>query len=529
MTSKAASESRLVTFIRPPLVSTEKALSSNDPTPSIGIAYLSGHLRARGYRTAVVDSIAEGLDRIWPLPANAGFIARGLPLEEIVERIPSDTDLMAFSIIFSGDWPLARDLINLVKERFPDIPTIAGGEHITALAEYNLRDAKGLDYCVIGEGEGPLHEFCENLFTKGNGKGTRGVVFLDENAKFVSCDEIPRIRDVGQIPWPDWDNTPLAPFWNYGFGHGPSSTDVRGMPLLASRGCPYRCTFCSSPQMWTTRYITRDVDDTLDEIEHYVERFNVGLLQFYDLTAITLKKWIVDFCTKYMERGLNVSWTLPSGTRSEVLDDETLGLLAQTNCTYLCYAPESGCEETLRIIKKQITLSRITESMRTAKGKGISVRANLIIGFPHETRKQIWESVLYGLKLISLGIDESTLHLFSPYPGSEIFNQLVEEGTVQVNNDYLYRLSTINGDLLSLNQITYCKHVGSVELTLIRIFFYIAQFSLAYLLFPHRILRFMRGLFGMDSTNTFERKLIRLFRARFSWLRKLTVRSEPAP
>ena len=82
----------------------------------------------------------------------------------------------------------------------------------------------------------------------------------------------------------------------------------------------------------------------------------------------TKKRWTVAFCKKLIEEGINLKWSLPSGTRSEVLDEEVLALLKKSGCEYLAYAPESGSQRTLEIIKKQVHLDRMVESIRTASG-----------------------------------------------------------------------------------------------------------------------------------------------------------------
>lgn len=91
--------------------------------------------------------------------------------------------------------------------------------------------------------------------------------------------------------------------------------------------------------------------------------------------------------------------SLPSGTRSEALDEETLGLLKQTGCKYLVYAPETGSKRSADIIKRRIKLPNFTESVMQAKAVGLVLRTNLIIGFPHENRQDIFATVKYGLKL----------------------------------------------------------------------------------------------------------------------------------
>jgi radical SAM superfamily enzyme YgiQ (UPF0313 family) len=101
----------------------------------------------------------------------------------------------------------------------------------------------------------------------------------------------------------------LENFWETGRALG--ATTEKDMPFMASRGCPYQCTFCSSPSMWTTRYIVRDVNDAIEEIKHYIKRFAISSVQFYDLTAITKKTWIVSYCKKLIEEGIQLKWSLP--------------------------------------------------------------------------------------------------------------------------------------------------------------------------------------------------------------------------
>ncbi len=112
--------------------------------------------------------------------------------------------------------------------------------------------------------------------------------------------------------------------------------------MLATRGCPYSCTFCSSPDMWTTRYYARSPASVVDEIADYVERYGISNVDFEDLTAFINRDWILAFCAELVRRDLHISYQLPSGTRSEALDAEVLAPLWRSGCRNLTYAPESG-------------------------------------------------------------------------------------------------------------------------------------------------------------------------------------------
>tara|TARA_B100000965_G_scaffold399416_1_gene419337 strand:+ start:643 stop:2220 length:1578 start_codon:yes stop_codon:yes gene_type:complete len=485
-----------VALVRGPVVSAEGALN-NEATPAIGLAYVAGSARQLGYDVTIVDAIGEGLNQVSGLDWKPGFITIGLTVDETVARIPEDTGVVGVSGMFSGEWPVVRKIIETIRARFPDALIVAGGEHATALPEFALRDCPALDMVVKGEGEATFVDVLEAYRQGTEFPQIGGICFLGEDGRFFDNGGLPRMRDLEVIPRPYWPEGYLEKFWEHGKSFGVQT--ARDMPMLASRGCPYQCTFCSSPSMWTTRYVLRDVDDLLDEINEYRERYDITAIQFYDLTAITKKRWIVEFCTKMLEQGINLKWSLPSGTRSEALDHETLSLMQATNCNYLVYAPESGAPGTLEAIQKRITLDSITGSIRTAKEVGLILRANLIIGFPNEGRREIYQTLMYGLKLSALGVDEVPVFIYSAYPGSQLFRDLLEAGKVSLDDEYFFGLTALNSKFNTLKPKTYNKHVPAMELAIYRSVFMLGNYLLGYLLFPSRILRTLKNLKGDEG------------------------------
>jgi len=502
-----------VTFVRGPIVSSMKSFN-NEATPCIAFAYLSGYIARHSYPYTIVDGIAEGLNQIWPLPARPGYRCQGLTYDEILNRVPAATDVIAFSAMFSGEWPVLRQLIERARERHPDALLIAGGEHMTALSEYSLRDCPALDLAVCGEGERPLYELLEAYQAGGKFSLVNGVAFLDPSGRFVQGNGVRRLREIDNIPWPIWPDGYLERFWQAGKSYGVQT--ARDMPVMASRGCPYQCTFCSSPTMWTTRYVLRDPEDLIAEIKSYIARYGITALQFYDLTAVTKKRWTVEFCHRLIAEGIAIEWSLPSGTRSEALDAETLALLKKTNCNYLVYAPESGSPETLKAIRKRLDLDRLTRSVIEAKRQRIIVRTNLIIGFPHETRRHVAQTIGYGLYLAWKGVDEVSINIFSPYPGTEIFRNLLAQGNIRLGDDYFFSLTSLNSDYTALNPLTCNPVIGPRELAVYRVGFMLVNYLIGYLLYPSRILRTLRNVFlnNQTSTTVFEHRLRDVFRRR---------------
>jgi pyruvate-formate lyase-activating enzyme len=138
-----------------------------------------------------------------------------------------------------------------------------------------------------------------------------------------------RIRDVDDIPAPRWDLTPIERYLDGGFSFGVDRG--RTMPLLATRGCPYSCTFCSSPKMWTTRYTTRRPvwSSTRSRSSSPLSRREHRLLRPHGDHRARLDPGVLP---PPRRAHLRVTWQLPSGTRSEALDEETLRAMYRSGC-----------------------------------------------------------------------------------------------------------------------------------------------------------------------------------------------------
>ena len=508
-----------VTLIRGPIVTTTKAIN-NPAVPSITLAYLSANLKNAGYEVTWVDAIAEGLDNIWSSDKYPGYVMNGLEIEKIVEKIPAKATVIGFNAMFSSEWPISRDLIKAVRESFPNATLIAGGEHITSLTEHSLRDCPSLDACIRGEGEGKFLNFVEQIMSGASVDSIQGICFIDKKGEYRESGGLERVRNLETISWPWWPDGYLEQFWSASKSAGAGTG--RDMPMLLSRGCPYQCTFCSSPNMWTTRYVLRDIDDTINEIKYYIGKYDIKSIQLYDLTAITKKRWIVDFCNRLLSEKIELKWSVPQGTRSETLDEETLSLLKQTGCHYLVYAPESGSEETLQSIKKQIKLPRLVTSIKTAKKCHLILRINLIIGFPNETRKNIYQTMLFGLKMALMGVDEVSVNIFSPYPGSELFSSLHATGAVSLDDNYFLGLAKLNSEYFSLSPTTVLSGIPPKELAIYRIFTLLAGYGIGYLSRPHRIVRTLNTIFSDGGAHTVFEQRLRDFIQLKKWKIKLS-------
>lgn len=511
-----------VTLIRPPAISSRFAYTVGTVLP-LGPAYLAGTLVAAGWDVAVIDAVGEAPLQRRPT-SQPNLVQHGLTIPEIVDRIDLSTDAIGVSVMFSQQWPHADELVRAIAARLPGRPIFVGGEHVAGTWEFVLDTCPPVTACAIGEGEETMLDLAAFAVGRRALHEIPGIACrIDGRARRTAPRQ--RIRNVDDLPRPAWHLFPVARYLDAGFTYGVNLG--RSMPILATRGCPYQCTFCSSPAMWTTRYYVRDVADVVDEIASYVERYRATNVDFYDLTAIIKRDWILAFCAEIERRGLDITYQLPTGTRSEVLDEEVLAALHRTGCRNICYAPESGSARTLARIKKKIKLDRMVRSIRAATRTGIVVKANLMIGFPDETRRELWETLRFGLKLAWLGVEDLPLFPFIPYPGTELYDRLRTRGLVAApSTAYFAQLGY--GDLDRAPSLT--PHVSSRQLAWVRALGMAAFLVVGYARRPWRVLRTLRALVTERSTTVVELRLVDVKRRLVTGLRRSPrVAARPAP
>jgi radical SAM superfamily enzyme YgiQ (UPF0313 family) len=386
---------------------------------------------------------------------------------------------------------------------------IAGGEHVTALPEESLRDCPALDVIVLGEGEETIVDIATRSHDRSAWPGIAGIAYLHGD-HFVQTSPRARIREVDQIPRPAWELFPMETYLSsdnmYGVNRG------RTIGVLATRGCPYKCTFCSNPKMYGKTWAPRDPADVLDEIEHYIYQYGVQNVDFYDLTMVLRREWILEFARLAEERKLKFTWQLPSGTRSEIIDDEVAAALYRTGCTNLTFAPESGSLDTLERIKKRVDIDRLKRAARAAIRQKIRVKCNIIIGFPHETRRHIIDTVLFSWRLILNGVDACETMVFSPYPGTELFEELRREGKIpKLDDGYYFSLSAF---LDPFKTSPHCRHVGGRELALWRFFNMSTCIVLSFIVRPWRVPLLFWNVWRNKSETVVEHRIGVMFHRR---------------
>ncbi len=478
-----------VTLIRTSLVLCKDSASTHQGMPPLGVAYIAATLK-QYHDVTVIDAYGEAINDFHDFH-HGKYLINGLTPQMTIRRIPNNTKVIGISCMFSNEWIYAKYLIKLIKEEFPEADIIIGGEHVTADYDYILETCPQITACVLGEGEETILSTVNALERGTPLEDVSGLAFMKEGA-IHKTNARTRIRNINEIPWPAWDLIPLENYLSAGLGYG--NYGNRSIPILATRGCPYKCTFCTNPQMWGTNWNAREPEDVIKEIKYYIKTYKIDSFEFFDWVGIMNRKWIIAFASLLIKEDLDIKWAYPTGSRTEALDKEVLTLLKESKMRFIIYPSETGSKKTVDRIKKRINLKKMKKSMRECVKLDIPCEATLIFGFPGQTMFEVLESYLFLIQCAFIGVHEMTCFYFVPYPGSELFFQLLKEKKIKREEgkyeemlvDFVYNRP--------FSFKSWSEHIPTFLLPFLTnfgmAFFYMLQFTMR----PHRLYIALRNI-----------------------------------
>lgn len=485
-----------VLLIRPPHITPKAAVTVRTASLPLGLAYIASALRTAGHEVEVLDTVALGINQHWSY--GKASIGTGLVDQEILAQVKDQYDIIGVSCMFATDWKHSKNLVQEISRKCNAV-IVLGGEQVSTVPEHSLRSSNA-DIVAIGEGEETIVEIAKRLDEKLDLSNVEGTCFYDKkNDQIIQNPRRKRIKKVDEISMPAWDLFPMEPYLKNG---GSTAWGKRKMAIAFSRGCPYQCTFCTSPNFWGTSWIPRNIDLIIQEIKENIQKYNVNHFEVYDLTAIVNKTWSVQLAKRILDEKLNVTWSIPSGTRSELLDEEMLSLLQQSGLNWFAYAPESGSAKTLQRIKKRVNKANMLKSMATCNKLGIYANANMILGFPGETHWDVWKTLWFAVQLAWNGVRDVNLAVYSPYPGADIYKEILA-----IKNKTPTEVEEIWSQAIDTNYFnvqSYSEHISNRALS-IYIFTFIGLFyATQYIVRPIRIYEFIRNVFFKNPKTVLE-------------------------
>jgi radical SAM superfamily enzyme YgiQ (UPF0313 family) len=437
--------------------------------PPLGMAYITGYLKSLGHNVNQLDLAAElRLDLRSRLalaecsrtsrvmlklifkdkyPVTAEEIHKDLMTAEVrhVSILPSDYSIEDTANTLKRISDLTKDCVHRIRQTKADVIgfhvtwdsmllSLLVAENLKSLDE-NLRIVFGgpdcsrlfrgklishlghVDAVVTGEGEKTIG----NLLSAWN-KGNRSLrkikgCITHEDGRTADNGESDLISDLDSLPFPDYSDLPLK---NY--------TAFYALPILTSRGCRYRCTFCVDRlAVWRGTYRERSITNVVKEIVHLKEKYRIKTLYFCDSSLNPTLQRLAKLCGGLAEAketiGEEILWG--GDIRASPLTKGTLQKMHDVGCRYLMFGAESASPQILRSMGKGVTKERMAEAFKWAKEAGIWVFTYWIVGYPGEKGDDLLESMKFLVEN-NENIDEACVAPCEVGYGSELYRRREE-------------------------------------------------------------------------------------------------------
>ncbi len=489
-----------VTLIIPPVVVHHLDPHTGIPFMPHIAAYVAAVLQQSGYDVQVLDCI--GLQPHHRQVVGE-FMMLGLSEHEVARNISIETKVcFIYCRTMSESISVAR-LIASIKLFRPDMK-VCLFENTQAVTSFSLRDLagdflkKGADVVIMGDPENRVVLLADKLIDELSIEDIPEISFLDGYGQPYFTAPSEKEVDVNDLPFPAWEIFPLEGYWTIGFAHAPICGE-HFLPILTSRGCPYKCLFCIAPTL-TGTWRSRLPSSVVDEMEYFYKKMDIKEFHVSDFNPSVSEERIREICNMILNRSLSLTWKLAQGTKIETIKNEsTLELMAEAGCTYISFSPESGSKRILKSVNKPFDYEHGLRMTRKMNELGIRSQACFIAGLPGEKEQDRVESLNYVKKLIAAGIDEINVPVFTPVPGSGLSKAI--DGYMQYAQCTFS--PTWRSDYRKVNSFRYRMYL---------------TFFLYKLKHPRKVLReikgFLTGRFQTKMEMSFF-KLIKLFALRY--------------
>ncbi|MFQ5646394.1 MAG: B12-binding domain-containing radical SAM protein [bacterium] len=388
-----------VLLINPPFIEiygnySAAAKVGAQPQMPLGICYIAAALEKGGHKVTLIDSEIEGMSVL-----------------DLVELVKKDRPRVVGVTGATPVYNSSRMVLEKIKEAVPEVITVMGGFHITALPDKVMEECPAVDYGIVGEGEVTVVELLKALEDGSPLEEIKGVIYRGKN-KIMRTPARPPTEDLDSMTFPARHLLRMDKYiW--------SVMDKGMVPvtsIITQRGCPAACIFCGVQTMFPGKTRYRSVDNILDEIQEVIDRYGVAHIMFCDDTLTLNRQKVVSMCGKIKERGLR--FTFEGYTRANTVTLELLEMLKEVGLVRLSFGVETGNQEIMKAIKKGVRLEEIKQAYAWCGQAGIETRCSLMLGHPFETRETIEQTIAFAK---SLDCSQAYINITTPYPGCELY------------------------------------------------------------------------------------------------------------
>ena len=393
--------------------------------PPMGLAYIAAYLERHGVEVRILDADPLGLDP-----------------EAIIKKASSGYDIVgisALTVTINNAWRMA----NRLKEFCSETTVVLGGIHPTTLPEESSQQP-GVDIVVRGEGEITMLKLVRCLEAGDELSLIKGISFK-RDGKVIHNPPRPPLRNLDQLPFPARHLLPNEKYRTLGVMRIPWAS------IVTSRGCPKKCIFCNPAQGRWWRF--RSAENVLEEIEYLIKEYKIRELDIADDNFLLWRKRAEQICDGLIKSGWNLIWRCGNGVRIDTVDRELLVKMHRAGCRWLSFGVESGNQQILNRIKKDITLDEIRNAFKWCREVGIKTTAFMMIGNIGENEATIRETINFAKKLDP---DHAQFTIATPYPGTEMYDIIKSQGRFLASDwaawdlysEPLFEFENLNSDWL---------------------------------------------------------------------------------
>jgi radical SAM superfamily enzyme YgiQ (UPF0313 family) len=393
-----------IVLVNPPLTIEERYgvhFQSGGQTPPLGLASLAATLEESHIGVRIIDGAVNN------------------DYQDVTRRIlgerPNYVGITASTVSIYN----AAKIAQMVKDENPSITVIIGGPHITAVPIETMERFADFDIGVIGESEHTIVELLTALENKGDLATVKGIVYRGHG--IIRTDARPYIEDLDSLPMPAWHLLPdLTKYYC------PPVHTVKRLPatlMVTSRGCPAKCKFCDR-SVFGNHSRANSAEYVLGMMRILYHKYGIREFQFRDDNFLAFRTRLVELCGLIKEERMDIAWSLAG--RIDMVNPDILALLHEAGCWQIWYGIESGSQRVLDFINKRTRLDMIRQAIRWTNDAGIDACGFFMMGIPTETRDDIEKTLRFSREL---GLREAHFTFFTPFPGCELYNNVVEYGS----------------------------------------------------------------------------------------------------
>lgn len=398
--------------------------SINHYRPPMALLYLAGHLQRNKLSVKIIDITLKEVIR------DSSFL-KALPqkLDNIESKIIQQVKKLQPKIIgitcYTPEYQEVLKMAQKIKVINPKLKIVVGGIHPTLYPEELLLEKNTpIDYEVIGEGEETFLELCQFLLHQKNIqlKNINGIAF-SKKEKVIKTLPRPLNNNLDQISHPAYNLIDME-YYTQASPYAIRGCFLRSFYLLATRGCPSTCTFCVAKKLRQfngggcyTR--VRSAKSLIKEIKFLRQNYHIDSFYFIDDLFTINHNNVTEFCRLLKKEKLNLLWGCSS--KVSTLNIDLLKLMANSGCIQIDFGVERGSNQALILVQKGINIEMVKKIFKLCHQFHIRTFANFLVNLPKESKKDLNDIVKLANELKS---EINSFNVFTPYPGTEIYDQM---------------------------------------------------------------------------------------------------------